>query len=70
MSKKSLVAVKWDKPGSVYHGVVHFVSKDLVKDIPGKPGKVHVLWPRKGKKEPELWEGFLVEGKLNNYFMT
>ena len=38
-----MVAVKWDKPGSVHHGVVHYICMDLVQDLPGKPGKVQVL---------------------------
>lgn len=63
MSKRMehMVAVKWDKPGSRHHGVVHYVHQDLVKDVAGQPGKVLVLWPKKGKKEPEVWDGYRVD---------
>ena len=53
-----MVAVKWDRPGSRHHGVVHYVHQDIVHDVPGQPGRVEVLWPRKGKKTaPETWQG-------------
>ena len=57
---KQLVAVKWDRPGSRFHGVVHSVPHDLV-DHTGEEGRVVVWWPRRagGKK----WAGHLTDGK-------
>jgi hypothetical protein len=49
-----MIAVRWDKPGSRHHNVVH---KDLVRQVhvPGPPdsNRAIVLWPRKGKKDSE-----------------
>ena len=49
--QEQLVAVKWNRPGSRFHGVVHFVSKALVTPNPTTTtgNDVVVLWPRKGK---------------------
>ena len=54
-----MVPIKWDRPGSRYHGVVHFVAASMVKEGDG-PGRVVVMWPRKGK-EPEKWIGTRVD---------
>ena len=59
-----MVPVRWERPGSRYHGVVHFVSRTLVQQS-GEQGKVVVLWPRKGGKPPVRWDGELVERKDN-----
>ena len=58
---EDMVAIKWERPGSRHHGVVHYVHQDIVKDVPDQPGKVMVLWPKKGKKEPEVWDGYKVD---------
>ena len=47
---ENMVAVKWKKPGSQHHGVVHYVHQDIVKNIAGQPGNVQVLWPKKREK--------------------
>ena len=44
-----MVPVRWERPGSHYHGVVHLVSRTLVQPS-GEQEKVVVLWPHKGGK--------------------
>ena len=56
-----MLAVCWDRPGSRYHNVVHFVYTDLVEEVPGHPGRVIVMWPKKGNEGVEKWEGNKVE---------
>ena len=59
MAKKSeMIAVCWDRSNSVYHGVVHSVSRSLA--VSQEDNRVIVHWPRKGK-EPEVWHGTIVE---------
>lgn len=55
---EDMVPVRWERPGSRHHGVVHYVNSDLVIDLHDEPGKVKVLWPRKGIKGPEEWFGY------------
>ena len=55
-SKPSLVAVRWDRPGSIYHGQVHRVSEVLV-DYLGC-GRVVVWWP--SRTRGKQWSGELV----------
>lgn len=55
----SLTAIRWIRPGSSYHGVVHYVDSELVHDVEGKPGRVVVHWPR--GSQLVLWKGERVE---------
>ena len=64
--EKELIAVKWNRPGSRFHGVVHLVSKAIVTPATGGAGTdVVVLWPRKGKPA-DRWEGVLVDAAEGN----
>lgn len=56
-----MLAVRWNRPGSRYQNVVHFVHLDIVEDTPGHPGRTIVMWPKKGNKGMEKWEGNKVE---------
>ena len=58
-SKKTsgLVMVRWDRPGSIYHGQVHKVSQASVDYIGG--GKVKVWWPSRSRGK--RWDGELVD---------
>ena len=58
-----MIVVRWDKPGSRHHNVVHYVSKDLLHQVPDS-NRVIVMWPRKGKKDPERWEAVLETSKV------
>lgn len=49
-----MVPVRWERPGSRYHCVIHLVSTSLVKGM--NDHEVVVMWPCKGK-EPESWVG-------------
>ena len=53
----ALVAVKWNAPGTRYHGIVQHVKRNLVDATEEGSNKVYVWWPRRGK----LWECELVE---------
>lgn len=55
-----LVPVKWDRPGSKYHGMVHYVSKCLVDSLPEDgAGRVGVWWPN--RRRGKLWLGTRVD---------
>ena len=60
MSKNltDMVPVKWIKPGSRHHNVVHYVHQDLIHPT-DTADQVIVFWPRKGKKEAEKWDAVL-----------
>ena len=64
--KMPLTAIRWIRPGSSYHGVVHYVGSDLVHDVEGKPGRVVVHWPNGSKVV--LWKGERVKsGKAKRH---
>ena len=50
-----MVPVRWIKPGSRHHNVVHYLVLRTDTD------RVTVLWPKKGKKEPEKWDAIIVQ---------
>ena len=54
-----MVPVRWIKPGSRHHSVVHYVHCDLVLPT-DTADRVTILWPKKGKKEPEKWNAVIV----------
>ena len=62
MSKNltDMVPVKWIKPGSRHHNVVHYVHQDLIHPT-DTADQVIVFWPRKGKKKAEKWDAVLVK---------
>ena len=56
-----MVPVWWERPGSRYHSVVHFVSSKV-----GSKGRWLCFGcMRKGRKPPVHWDGELVERKDN-----
>lgn len=55
-----MVPVRWVKPGSRHHNVVHYVHQDLVLRT-DDTDRVTVLWPKKGKKGPEKWDAVIVQ---------
>jgi len=56
----ALVAVKWNAPGTRYHGVVQRVKRNLIDAAEEGSNKVYVWWPRRGSRG-KRWEGELVE---------
>ena len=40
-----MMGVRWEMPGSRFHGVVHFVSAHLVDEL--GDGRVVVWWPNR-----------------------
>ena len=59
-STMALVAVKWNAPGTRYHGVVQRVKRNLIDAAEEGSNKVYVWWPRRGSRG-KRWEGELVE---------
>ena len=59
----ALVAVKWNAPGTRYHGVVQRVKRNLVDAAEERSNKVYVWWPRRGRRgsRGKRWEGELVD---------
>ena len=51
------VAIRWNRPKSVYHGVVQYVHSSTIAEKDDE-GNVTIHWPRKGQK-PEIWKGRL-----------
>ena len=52
------MAVKWDRPGSRHHGVVHYVHRDIVHDVPASQEEWRFCGQGKEKKTaPETWQG-------------
>ena len=73
---ENILAVNWNRSGSRYHNVVHFVHPDIVEEVPGPPGRDIVMWSKKGNKGVEKWNGNKVEETeqpckyLNNSYTT
>ena len=60
--EEDMVSVRWTRPGSVFDGVVQYVSKLVIKEIDAE-GNVTVYWPQKGK-QAEVWKGALESPKF------
>ena len=58
------MAVKWDRPGSRHHGVVHYVHRDIVHDVPASQEEWRFCGQGKEKRQ------HLKLGKETEWTMT